>query len=345
MGGAPSPAYLLLRGEAQALGDRVSPGVPLVLKVGLDPYRPAGGGDRTSGNRLALARWLTQANHPLTARVMVNRLWLHHFGRGLVSSPSNFGRTGLPPSHPELLDWLATEFIRRGWSIKAMHRLMMTSSAYRQSSVAPPAAMDADRENVLLSRMPLRRMEAEVLYDSILRVTGRLDPKLFGPPVEVDVKDTGEILAREAEQGWRRAIYVLRRRKTPPTMLDVFDLPQLTPNCTERARSTVATQALQMMNGETAREHARYLAGRLIDEFPAGPEKQIEQMYLRVLSRRPTPEETRSALQDLTDLEGQWKQQLEEERLAAPRSYTARWSALSSFCHALLSSAEFLYID
>ena len=202
---------------------------------------------------------------------------MHHFGRGLVSTPSNFGRAGSAPSHPELLDWLATEFVREGWSIKAMHRLMMTSAAYRQTSALSDKAAAKDPENVLLSRMSLRRMDSEALYDSILRVTGRLDNRPFGSPDEVTAKDSGEIVVEGTTAGWRRAVYILRRRKTPPTMLDVFDLPQLNPNCTERAESTVAPQALQMMNGETTRGHARYLAGRLIDEFPGDRTRQIEQ--------------------------------------------------------------------
>src|SRR5882672_8356094 len=119
---------------------------------------------------------------------MVNRMWMHHFGRGLVASSSNFGRTGVPPSHPELLDWLATEFVRRGWSMKAMHRLVLTSTAYRQSSHFDASLHSADPDDILLSRMPLKRMDAEQLYDSALKVTGRLDPAQFGPPVPVEVK-------------------------------------------------------------------------------------------------------------------------------------------------------------
>ncbi len=347
MGGEPSPVYLLGRGEAQALVERVTPAAPSVLRMGLEPFQPKRPWDHdgTSGNRLALARWLTQPDHPLTSRVMVNRVWLHHFGRGLVESPANFGRTGVPPSHPELLDWLATEFVRQGWSLKDMHRLMMTSAAYRQASQVTAEAGAADPDNVLLSRMPLRRMEAEALYDSILRVTGRLDTTRFGPPDQVEQKESGEIVAKGTKKGWRRAVYVLKRRKTPATMLDVFDLPPLTPNCTERAQSTVATQALQMMNGETARGHAKFLAGRLIDEFPGDREKQIEQLYLRGLTRRPSGEEVQSALTTLDELAPKWRGHLDEENHQAPREFSARWSALGSLAHAVLSSAEFLYVD
>jgi hypothetical protein len=347
MGGEPSPVYLLGRGEAQSLIERVTPDVPSVFRVGLTPFEREQPWDHdgTSGNRLALARWLTQPDHPLTARVMVNRIWLHHFGRGIVETASNFGRTGAAPSHPELLDWLATEFVREHWSIKAMHRLMMTSSAYRQSSGVSDRATDQDPENKLLSRMPLQRLSAESLYDSILRVTGRLDTTPFGPPDQVTTKESGEIVADGTKKGWRRAVYILKRRKTPATILDVFDLPQLNPNCTERSQSTVATQALQMLNGETVRGHARYMAARLIDEFPDDREKQIEQLYLRALTRQPSAEEVASGLATLDKLAGEWRGHLDNKNDDAPRQFTARWSALGSLTHALLSSAEFLYVD
>ena len=347
MGGEPSAVYLLGRGEAQSLLERVNPNVPSVLRVGFEPFRIERPWDHagTSGNRLALARWLTQPEHPLTARVMVNRIWLHHFGRGLVETPSNFGRTGALPSHPELLDWLATEFVREGWSVKAMHRVMMRSAAYRQSSRVGDAAAAKDPDNKLLSRMPMRRMSAEVLYDSVLRATGRLDATRFGPPDPVTTKESGEIVVEGTEAGWRRAIYVLKRRKTPATLLDVFDLPQLNPNCVERSQSTVATQALQMMNGGTVRDHARYLAGRVMDEFPGDRERQVERLYLRTLTRRATEDELESALGALDGLAGQWRGHFENENHDAPREFTGRWSALGSLAHALLSSAEFLYVD
>ena len=191
-GGESSVSYLLQRGDPVTPVQAVEPGVPSVLKVGLRPYeiKAPYEGAESSGRRLALARWLTQANHPLTSRVLVNQLWMRHFGRGIVASPANFGRSGLPPSHPELLDWLATEFVASGWSIKHMHRLMMTSTAYRQTSQTSEDLEAADPENELLSRMPLRRMDAETLYDSILRVTGRLDEEMYGPPSKLESRKT-----------------------------------------------------------------------------------------------------------------------------------------------------------
>jgi hypothetical protein len=347
MGGEPSAAYLMLRGDAQTPGARVQPGVPSVLRTGLASYKvvPPAANPESSGRRLALARWLVQPNHPLTARVMVNRIWMHHFGRGLVASPANFGRTGAAPSHPELLDWLATEFVRGGWSMKAIHRLIMTSNAYRQSSRFDPTTHQADPDNALLSRMPLRRMEAEALYDSILKVAGRYDPTPFGPPVEIEVKPEGEVEAKGTKAGWRRSVYVLQRRKTPVTILEVFDLPPMSPNCVERRQSTVPTQALQMMNSDLLQGHSRYLGGRLIDEFGHDRENQIRALYLRALSRPPTPQETQQATSEIDALTKQWAAHLAQEKTDAPVRPTSEWRALADFCKAMLGSAEFLYVD
>lgn len=346
MGGEPSAVYLLRRGDPQLVGEQVFPKAPELFDGVVEPMQvisPRPG--ETSGNRLALARWLSQPNHPLTSRVMVNRLWMHHFGRGLVTTPANFGNTGARPSHPNLLDWLALEFVNSGWSLKHMHRLMVTSQAYRQSSRLSEAALQKDPENQLLSRMPMRRMSAEVLYDSVLHATGRLDPKPFGPPAEVEVLDSGEAVAKGSRDGWRRAVYTLRRRSTPVTLMDAHDLPQLSPNCTERSHSTVATQALQLMNGSTVRNHAQYLAGRLVDEYPDNRTRQIEQLYLRLYSRRPTPEEPGVVERNLAALQEQWGAQLDERNEAPPRTLTARWRALGSVAHAMLNSNEFVYID
>ncbi len=193
----PSQSYLLQRGDPVGFGDPVEPGVPGVLQnAALKPYAPVPPFAGTSGRRLALANWLTQPNHPLTARVMVNQMWLRHFGRGIVPSVSNFGRSGVPPTHPELLDWLATEFVAQGWSMKSMHRLMLTSQAYRQTSRVDEALVAADPENALLSRMPLQRMDAETLYDSLMAVAGRLDSTLFGPPSEVEVRPDKEVVVK-----------------------------------------------------------------------------------------------------------------------------------------------------
>ena len=342
MGGVPSPAFLMKRGEAQQLGEQVEPQVLSVLKRdSLKGYEPTPPFEGTSGRRLALARWLTQPNHPLTARVMVNRMWRYHFGRGIVETLSNFGKTGLPPTHPELLDWLATEFVESGWSLKSMHRLMVTSMAYRQSATVQAA----DPDNILISSMPLRRMDAEQLHDSMLLATGRLSAERFGPPVPVETKPSGEIVETAARDEWRRAIYLLQRRTTPVTLLQAFDLPAMSPNCTERAHSTVSTQALEMRNSAIVIEHARYLAGRLLDEFPGNAARQIEAVYLRTLSRQPAEHESARAAAALEKLEREWLVHLQEQKATAPHAVTARWYALGDLVHALLNSAEFIYVD
>jgi len=346
-GGKASGSYLLQRGDPLTPVQAVEPGVPSVLKAGIKPYEiktPYEGAD-SSGRRLALAKWLTQPFHPLTARVLVNQLWMRHFGRGIVASPSNFGRAGTPPSHPELLDWLATEFVQNGWSIKHMHLLMMTSAAYRQTSHTSETLLAADPENALLSRMPLRRMDAETLYDSILRVSGRLDEEMYGPPSKLEVKDNKEVVAKASENGFRRSLYVTQKMQTPLTLLDAFDLPRMTPNCVERRQSQVPTQALQMMNGTDVWEHSRYMAGRLMDEIGTDPDEQVEAIFLRTLSRRPSHEEKEDSLVALKTFGEMWLTRLAKDRDPAPVGWKSRWLALASFCHTMLNSAEFSFID
>ncbi len=347
MGGEPSTSYLLLRGDAFTPGQPVEPGVPAFLTSHIDPYEvvaPWPGAD-TSGRRLALARWLTQPAHPLTARVMVNRIWMRHFGRGIVASPDNFGRTGEPPSHPELLDWLATEFVRSGWSVKHMHRLTMTSAAYRQVSKKDGEALAADPDNVLLSRMAMRRMDAEQLYDSILMATSRLDPTRFGLPVDLELSDDGEYRATGSTRGFRRSVYTLQQPRTPISLLEAFDLPQLSPNCIVRNQSNVPTQALHLMNSEWMWGLSRYMAGRVIDVAGSDPAKQVREVFLRALSRAPSHDETSESLAALDDLQDHWSERLMSDRRETPIEATARWLALANVCHTVLNSAEFAFID
>ena len=342
----PSVSYLLRRGDPVGFGEPVEPGVPMVLQnAALKPYQPISPFPGASGRRLALAKWLTQPEHPLTSRVMVNQMWMRHFGRGIVASVSNFGHSGVPPSHPELLDWLATEFVHQGWSMKAMHRLMMTSEAYRQTSVVEDAKLAADPENVLVSRMQLHRMDAETLYDSMLVAAGRFDPALFGSPIEVDIRPDKEVTVKPTAAGFRRSIYVLHRRQTPVSLLDAFDQPAMTPNCTERRRSNVATQALHMMNGSMTWELARFMAGRVIDEADGDRAKQVEMIYLRAYGRRPEPDEVRLGTQAIEEFRKQWPARLATDNGDAPRASSANWLALANYCHAILNSAEFSFID
>ena len=346
-GGRPSTTFLLQRGNPLSPGEAVTPGVPAVLTDGLIPFRvhPQAGGRDSSGRRLALARWLTQPNHPLTSRVIVNQVWLRHFGRGLVPSPSNFGRSGEPPTHPELLDWLATEFVSEGWSIKALHRLMMTSTAYRQTSRVGREALELDPENMLLSRMRRGRLDAEALYDSILKVTGRLDPTPFGPPDPLETKPDKEVVAKGSKAGFRRSIYTQQRRYDPVSLLEAYDLPRMTPNCLERKNSTVATQVLHMMNGSTVWAHSRYMAGRIIDKVGYDPERQAAQVYLQILSREPTEWELSRSRAALEQFASHWRNRLRDDRDPTPVRWKARWQALASLCHTLLNSAEFSFVD
>jgi mono/diheme cytochrome c family protein len=342
----PSQSYLLRRGDPVGFGDPVEAGVPTVLEnASLKPYRPVSPYAGASGRRLALAQWLTQPNHPLTARVAVNQLWLRHFGRGIVPSVSNFGHSGAAPANPELLDWLATEFVAQNWSMKHIHRLIVTSEAYRQTSYIDPKALAADPENELLSRMPLARMDAETLYDSLIATTGRLDPTLFGEPVDVKITPEKEVVVNGTPAGFRRAIYVLHRRQTPMSLLDAFDEPAMTPNCTERRRSNVATQALDMMNGSQTWELARYMAGRIIDEAPDSESKQIELIYTRAFARKPTADELKIGQAAIAIFRKEWPARLAADNQDAPRQPTANWMALANYCHAILNSAEFSFID
>ncbi len=342
----PSIPYLLRRGDPVGFGDPVEPGVPAVLtNANLKPYQPVSPFAGATGRRLALANWLTQPNHPLTARVAVNQIWMRHFGRGIVPTVSNFGHSGIAPSHPELLDWLATEFVKNGWSMKSMHRLMMTSQAYRQESRSVESVITADPENALLSRMPFRRMDAETLYDSLITAAGRLDPTSLGPPTDIEVGPDKEVTVKASKTGFRRAIFVLHRRQTPVSLLDSFDQPPMTPNCTERRRSNVATQALHMMNGSMTWELARYMAGRVVDEADGDRSKLIENVYLRAYSRAPSDVEITEGLAAIDEFRKQWPARLESDNSDAPRSASAQWMAVANYCHAILNSAEFSFID
>jgi mono/diheme cytochrome c family protein len=336
--GEPSPTYIYRRGDYLSPGNLVGPGVPSVLTDGRTPFevRPPWSGAKKTGRRLAFARWLTQRDHPLTARVLVNRLWKHHFGRGLVRTLGNFGKAGARPSHPELLDWLALEFVHQGWSIKAMHRLMLTSSTYRQSSAVRSEQEKVDPENRLYSRMPLVRLDAEALYDALLLVAGRLDESRFGPGDRVQARRDGLVTPAGSALGWRRLVYVRQMRKQLPTHLETFDYPQMNPNCLERRDSTVAPQALHLMNNGLVQTLAEHFAQRVHSEVGDDPDKQIDRACLMALGRPPSAEEKQGGLGALNILAARWAKHGRDQ--AAQR-------ALTSYCHTLMNSAAFLYVD
>jgi hypothetical protein len=319
-----------------------------VLTDGKTPYAPAATrpGSKSTGRRLALAQWLTRPDHPLTGRVLVNRIWRQHFGRGIVATLDNFGRTGARPTHPELLDWLAIEFVSNGWSLKQLHRLMMTSAAYRQTSRVRPEHAEHDPDNTLLSRMPLRRMEAEVLRDSVLAVAGRLDLAPFGPADAVEVADDGLVTAVASEHGWRRSIYVRQRRTTIPAILETFDLPQMSPNCADRRDSCMAPQALYLLNDDWIRGLSAEFARRVLAEVGQSPEAQVERSYWLALSRAPTDRERSQGSEALVALTEAWRASVAvEAENAQADGDEARLKALTTYVHAILNSAAFLYID
>ena len=341
--GEPTPTYIYRRGDPLSPTRLVGPGVPSVLTDGKTPFTvmPPWPGAKKTGRRLAFARWLTRPDHPLTARVIVNRIWKHHFGTGIVKTLGNFGKAGSPPSHPELLDWLAGEFVQQGWSIKKMHRLMMTSATYRQSSVVTAEKEKVDRDNALYSRMALVRLDAEAIHDTLLFVAGRLDETPFGSPDAVQTRPDGLVTPVGTAKGWRRLIYVKQARKQVPTHLENFDYPQMNPNCLERRDSTVAPQALHLMNNGMVQQLTDDFARRVNKEAGADPARQIERVYLIALSRLPADEEKKIGLAALKKLTEQWAKQpagkKDKDDIAL--------RALTTYCHAILNSAGFLYVD
>ncbi|HEX5082472.1 MAG TPA: PSD1 and planctomycete cytochrome C domain-containing protein [Blastocatellia bacterium] len=333
----PGKAYLLLRGDWRSKGEEVQPGLPQVL---------AGGADLNPKNRRRqLAEWIASPDNPLTARVAANRIWQYHFGKGIVKTPSDFGATGDRPSHPELLDWLATEFVKRGWSWKAMHRLILLSNAYRQSSGFNEQAAAIDPENRLLWRMNPRRLEAEPLRDSILAVSGKLNPEMFGPGIypriDPDVINTGSrprwpLNARDDQSTWRRSVYIFVKRSVILPLIEVFDCPATVVSGPSRAVSTVSPQALALMNNEFVLQQARFFAERAAKEAGADKRAQVIRAFEIALNRRPNAKEIEWSLSFLkSQAEGYARRKDEEPEI----------SALRDFCHAIINLNEFIYID
>ena len=329
------------RGNYLTPGRLVQPGLPAVLSRGktaisnkLSTKKAPG-----TGRRLALARWLTQPDHPLTSRVIANRIWKHHFQRGIVETLDNFGRAGARPTHPELLDWLATELVDSGWSIKHLHRVIMTSATYRQQSKVTDAHLKADPDNIWLSRMPLRRLDAEMLRDALLSVSDRLRLTPYGPADPVEARSDGLVISQPTQGSWRRSVYVIQRRTQPLTILGTFDRPQMNPNCVERVNSTVAPQALHLLNNKMIHDLSVAFAGRVKKVAGNDRQAQVTQTYLIALSRNPSQAELDLSLRYLDKLTSQWKQEQPEKTAEAPQR------ALENFCHAVINLAAFIYID
>lgn len=336
-------AKLFYRGDFQQPRQEIAPagmsvladeGEPAIFPVD-DPQLP------TTGRRLAFAAWLTGDDNPLVPRVIVNRIWLHHFGRGIVATPGEFGHLGSLPTHPELLDWLAADFVRHGWSVKHLHRQIMRSSAWRQSSQTTPEQRAQDPDNQYYSRKPLQRLDAEIIRDSMLAASGRLDTQMFGPSLEIKEDETGQTIVDGSQT--RRSLYIRARRTQPVAMLQAFDAPVMDVNCEVRSSSTVATQSLIMLNGEFSLEQAAHLASliELTSEAPAGSATSIERAWQLALCRPPQPEETVAAQRFVTAQ----LSQLKSEPRGVPEGRTAEQQVLINLCHALLNTNEFLIID
>ena len=299
------PSHFLIRGDPNAKGSPMKPGFVTVATYGNPPTEAPPADGRTSGRRRALAEWLASPQNPLTARVMVNRIWHHHFGRGIVATLDNFGQMGERPTHPELLDWLAVEFMNRGWSIKQMHRLIMTSESYRMTSVYDSAvSREKDPQNQYLWRFRAQRLDAEIVRDSMLAAGGGINLTMGGPPVfprlpkEVLTSVSFGVWKNE-EDGpavWRRSVYVYRRRGLAFPMFQVFDLPEQNITAGARYVSTVPTQALTLLNNEFVLRQAQLFADRVKKEAGADPAKQIELAYRIALARPPKPQELALAL-------------------------------------------------
>ena len=327
--GTPADARIQRRGEPDDLGDTVPRGFIAVLGEATIPAAVAGSG------RLELAEWLTRPDHPLTARVMVNRIWQHHFGRGLVATPNDFGVRGRPPTHPELLDRLATDFVRAGWSIKAMHRLLMCSQAYQQDSRVSPSMADQsdprliDPENRLLWRANIQRLEAEQIRDAMLSVSGWLNPQIGGKTIPLLNKQfVFNHTSKDATsyETPRRAVYLPIIRNNLYDMLEQFDYPDPTMPTGSRNSTIVAPQALIMMNAPVAMQSAQKLAARLHDE--STDERRVQRLFALLFSRSPTPEEQRRVLALLSD----------------PQAANSPSEAWAQVCQTLLAANEFMYL-
>ncbi|WP_437230585.1 DUF1553 domain-containing protein [Planctomicrobium sp. SH661] len=296
-------SHVLIRGNSQTPGDEVSPAIPQVLGGGQPEIIPPERHPifQTSGRRLALARWMVSPDQPLTARVMVNRVWHYHFGRGIVQTTSDFGKVGSPPSHPELLDWLANEFRSTGWSIKQLHRRIMTSQAYQRSSDhRNEMANQTDPGNALLWRQNLHRLEAEAIRDSILAVSGTLNPEMGGrgyfPAVGVEVLAGGTVPGvgwetSSTAQRHRRSLYTFIKRSLISPQLDAFDYANTSLPLTERPTTTVAPQALTLLNDSFMQDQAKAFSERIRREAGDDPAAQISRAFQLALNRRPDPQE------------------------------------------------------
>ncbi len=338
-GPRPPETFLHVRGNPRVPGSAVEPGFPEVL-TSEPPVIPTPAEDaRTTGRRTVLADWIASPDNPLTARVMANRIWQHHFGRGIVASPNNFGSNGLPPTHPELLDWLATQFIAHEWRLKAMHRLIMLSNTYQMSSQGDSLALQQDPANDLFWRFDLRRLGAEEVRDAVLAVNGRLNPQMYGPGFFEEI--SAEVLAGQSRpgSGWgksppdqqaRRSVYIHVKRTLLTPLLEAFDLADPDSSCDARFETTQPAQALAMLNGKFMNDQAAHFAERLRREAGDDRLAQVRLAWQLALGREPDEASQRDALALFDTL---------QQHGVQPDK------ALDYYCLLVFNLNEFLYLD
>ena len=338
----PADCKLLLRGEYSKPGAVIPPNVPEVLSPISFKFEPKPG-YKTTGRREALARWLTEPSHPLTARVQVNRVWAKQFGRGIVPTLANFGRSGVKPTHPELLDYLATEFAATGWSQKKLVRQFLSSTAWRQASTPAAATLAADPNNELLGYWRATRHSGEMLRDSTLIAAGKLNGSMFGSPSAVSQLGDGSVITADDAAGNRRSIYLIVRRSQHVTMLDLFDVPMMEVNCPQRSASIVPLQALAMLHGPFTEQSAAALADRILREAPPTDDARIEFACRLLYSRLPRPAEKEVLASFLSALTADKLASASTSSTDAQKSDAAR-AAWVQTALVLLNSNEFLYV-
>jgi hypothetical protein len=342
---------LLLRGKASRPGPVVPPGMPTVLVSSQPKFLSPG--ERTSRRRLTLARWIASHENPLTARVIVNRVWQFHFDEGLVRTPSDFGVKGDPPTHPELLDWLADWFVREGWSLKKLHALILSSTTYQMSKRWNAVYGEKDPEDRLLWRFPYRRLEAEAIRDSMLAVSGQLDRRMYGPSMYPDVPKQALEGHSDPDKIWkpfdekeasRRTVYAFIKRSMVVPMLEVLDLCDTTRTSAKRSVTTVAPQALTLINGDFVNRQAGHFARRLELEVGPDPQNQIERAYLLALCRLPTEKEKVATIQFLKqEVDNLLKENSGPDRMMVQKK--AKEKALEQMCRVIFNLNEFVYPD
>jgi hypothetical protein len=346
------PVRLLIKGNFHLQAEEVPPGFLSVLsdrKV----IEPKPTGHATTGTRSELARWLTSEDHPLTARVIVNRMWQQHFRRGIVSTPSDFGTQGMEPSHPELLDYLSLRLIQDRWSLKSIHKLMVTSGTYRLSSVPTPRAIEEDPDNLLFSHQNRRRLDAEMVRDTVLAVSGSLNPEKGGasvrPPLPAGIEAKDWVADKDESSHRRRSVYIFAQRNVKYPFLEAFDLPDSNLSCPERLVSVNAPQALMMLNSDFAQQEARAMARTILDDSQdQQDEARIERIWKRALGRNPDSREVGIARRLLDEARGHRSEPSSSEvpthavDWKASDTEVATWSAL---CHVVLNLNEFVFVD